>query len=98
MADVSSSFTVIKEISEGGLTKLYLTTTAETMDDGDTIAITMADYGMSTFQYVKGWIHTTLNSVLVAEDPTSAVSAGVLTLTIGGSTDNKARTYEVGGQ
>lgn len=72
-------------------------TASNTTDDGDTIAITLADYGITTFLACDGYIHTTEDSVIVAEAPTTAVSAGVLTITVGGSTDNKKRTYVVKG-
>lgn len=94
MGDVTTSFKA-KTIIPGFLA--VLTTTVETMDDADTITVTLSDHGMQKFEGVVGFIHTTLNSVVVQEQPTTSVTAGVLTLTIGGSTDNKGRTYYVYG-
>lgn len=69
----------------------------DTTDDGDTAAVTLADYGITTFKYIKGFTHTTEASHIIPEAPTTTVAAGVLTITVGGSTDNKARTFLVGG-
>ena len=68
-----------------------------TADDTDTIAIKLADYGITTLKYVKGYTHTTEGSLIIEEAPTTAVSTGTLTITIGGSTDDKARAFLVGG-
>lgn len=75
-------------------TELLIYTVA-TVDDGDTLTVTLSDYGINNFLGASGFIHTTEDSVIVAEAPTTAVSSGVLTLTVGGSTDNKKRTYTV---
>ena len=66
-------------------------------DDTDTLTVTLADYGITTLYFVKGYTHTAEGSIIVEEAPTTAVAAGVLTITIGGSTDNKARVFVVGG-
>jgi hypothetical protein len=70
--------------------------TDATVDDGDTIAVDLSEYGASGIDFILGWIHSTTDSVLVAEQPTTSVTSGVLTITVGGSTDNKKRTYLVG--
>ena len=70
--------------------------TDATVDDGDTIAVDLSDYGATGIDFVLGFIHTTTDSVLVAEQPTTSVTSSVLTITVGGSTDNKKRTYLVG--
>ena len=67
-----------------------------TTDDADTFTITLADYGITSFAVPKGWVHTA-HGVLVAEAPTTAVATGVLTVTVGGTTDNLVRTYLIGG-
>jgi hypothetical protein len=66
-----------------------------TIDAADTIALTLADYGATTFLGVIGWKHTTDDSVCVTENPTTAVSSGVLTLTVPAGTDNDPRYYEI---
>lgn len=77
--------------------KMLLVTTANTVDDGDTIAITLADHGMSRFDAILGQTHSTEDSIVITETPTTAVSAGVLTITVGGSTDDKKRVFIIWG-
>lgn len=71
-------------------------TTEATVDDGDTIAVDLSQYGATGIDWIMGWIHSTTNSVLVQEEPTTSVTNSTLTITVGGSTDNKKRTYLVG--
>ena len=78
--------------------KEILVETIATADDTDTIAVTLANYGITSLLYVKGFTHTTDNDAIIVEAPTTAVSAGVLTITVGGSTDNKKRVFIVGGK
>lgn len=78
-------------------TKVLVVTAPNTTDDGDTIAITLADFGIVTFLGVLGQAHSTEDSVIITEAPTTAVASGVLTITVGGSTDNLKRTYIVFG-
>jgi len=71
-----------------------------TQDDADatnTIAITLANYGIhpSGLLAVNSWVHTTNSSVITTEANTTAVSSGVLTVTIAAGTDNDARVIEV---
>ncbi len=77
--------------------KEILVVTPATADDGDTVAITLADYGITNVKSVKGFTHTVDYSHVIVEEPTTSVSSGVLTITIGGSTDNKLRVFLVGG-
>ena len=93
----AATLTHIRELVPNAGFKCIKVELATTADDGDTYAITLATYGMKTFEAIEGWIHTTEDSVVVAEAPTTAVSAGVLTITVGGSTDNKKRVYLVYG-
>jgi hypothetical protein len=88
MADVTTGIT-IKSKLDG---KVVITCPA-TVDDGDTFTVTLADQGITKIAYILGLVHTTANSVLVMEQPTTSVTAGVLTVTVGGSTDNLQRTY-----
>ena len=77
--------------------KQIYVTAANTADDGDTIAVDMDARGIVTVLGVIGFIHTTEDSVIVQEQPTTAVSGTTLTITVGGSTDNKKRFYVVYG-
>lgn len=71
-------------------------TTDVTADDGDTIDVDLSTYGASGIDSIIGFIHSTTDSILVQEQPTTAVVAGTLTITVGGAVDNKKRTYLVG--
>ncbi len=98
MAAISlSDCTVYDETLSSGLKQLRIVTPA-TADTGDTIAVPLKNYGIKSLLDIKGTVHTTANSVLVAEAPTTSVSSGTLTITIGGSSvDNKIRVYTVVG-
>lgn len=75
----------------------YLTL-ANTVDDADTTTVDVyKEFGITKVLVVEGFIHTTEDSVVVEEDPTTAVTGTTLTITVGGSTDNKKRFYVVYG-
>lgn len=98
MGDVSSGCTIAEGLPNAGR-KMIVVETATTVDTADTVVITLADYGISTLLAVEGYVHTTEDSVVVAEAPTTAVSSGVLTITVGGSTvSDKKRVYVVYGK
>lgn len=79
--------------------KAIMIETATTVDTADTIVVTLADYGLSTFLGIEGYVHTTENSVVVAEAPTTSVTTGTLTITVGGSTvSDKKRVYIIYGK
>ena len=65
----------------------------DTVDDGDTFTFTLSKANATTIVGVEGWIATTSGSVVVAEAPTTEVTSGVLTVTVGGSTADKERFY-----
>ena len=98
MGDVSAGCTY-SEVAPNCGVKCLVIETAATVDTGDTIPITMASYGISTFMGIYGMIQSTANSVIIAEAPTTAVSSGTLTITVGGSTaSDQRRTYIVWGR
>jgi hypothetical protein len=69
--------------------------TLATAVSADTLPVTLADFGCTKFVGISGQVHTTLDSVLIVEEPTTVVSAGVLTITVGGTAVTKKRTYRV---
>jgi hypothetical protein len=73
---------------------------ANTVDAGDTCAITLADHGISAtgLLIVEGWVQTTDGSVVTKELNTCAVSAGVLTVTIVAGTNNDTRVIRITGR
>lgn len=65
----------------------------DTADDGDTITITLATYGLTTMWDCMMWSHTTTDDVIITEstEMVTSVTTGTLTVTIQGSTDNEKR-------
>jgi len=65
-----------------------------TVDSGDTIAIDLAKYGWGSMCGIIGFIHSTENSIVIQEQPTTTMSGSTLTITIGGAgADNLTRHY-----
>jgi len=73
---------------------------ANTTDAADNLVVQLSNYGISSLGLliVEGWKHTTDGSVVVAEDPTTSVTAGVLTITVPAGTDNDFRVYRITGR
>ena len=71
-----------------------------TADATDTVAITLADYGIQAtgLLIVESWVQTTDGSVITTEANTCAVASGVLTVTIVAGTDNDTRVIRVTGR
>jgi len=88
-----------EEIPNAGL-KRVLFVTPNTADATNTLAITLADYGISTtgLLAVSSWVHTADGSVITVEANTCAVSAGVLTVTVAAGTDDDMRVVEIVGR
>ena len=96
MTEVTSGCTFYSSTLSSGLKELIITT-ANTADDGDTIVVTLKRYGISTLLSIFGCAHSTEDSIIVTEAPTTSVTTGTLTITIGGSTDNLKRVYVLRG-
>jgi hypothetical protein len=77
-----------------GVRAIYVRT--EACDSADTTTVDLTTYGCLYVAGTIGFVETTANSVVVQEQPTTSVTTGTLTITVGGSTDNKKRTYLVG--
>ena len=90
----------VTEIVPNADMKSILVQTRNTADAADTIAITLANYGISATGalFILGNKHTTDGSVIVTEAPTTSVSAGVLTITVPAGTDNDTRVYMIIGK
>jgi hypothetical protein len=88
----------VESSPNAGLKRIILKT-PNTADDGDAVTVTLADYGITTLLTVQGWVQTTADSVIVAEAPTTSVSSGVLTITLGSvGGSNKVRIFEIVGK
>ena len=76
------------------LKSLILETDA-TVDATDYITVNYARYGITTVQAIHGFKHTTDNSVVTVEQPTTSVTASVMTITVPAGTDNDKRIYQL---
>lgn len=91
--------TYLKESSPNAGFKRIIVKVPATTDNGDTFTMTLAQYGISTLLGIHGWVHTTTGSVVAIESPTTSVTSGVLTVTVGGSeVSDKLRVYEILGE
>ena len=96
MADVTSSITEVAP--NAGLKIVTLVSGTTVTGATDTMALTLADYGISRVLSVSAVVHTTDYSVIVSEAGTTAVSNGVLTYTTASGNNNKRRVVTVIGQ
>lgn len=94
MGEISSDSTITDVVPQQGL-KIITVETPATADTGDTIDITLADLGASTLLGITGYTHSTENEVVIQEAPTTTFSSGVLTITIGGSTNSDEKRFYV---
>lgn len=87
------------EIAPNSQAKEFIVVLDNTTDTNNTYAMTLSELGIKEFVWIGGCVHTTESSVVVTEAPTTAVSAGVLTITVGGSAvTDKKRAYLVIGR
>jgi hypothetical protein len=96
MANITSSVGVYAEpllgnSGRGNIRRIYAIAPATT-DTGDTFDIILSKYGSGNFMGIIGFKHSTTNSVVVdmVPAPTTSVTAGVLTVTVGDSTNEKS--------
>ena len=76
----------VKELAPNGGVKLLQVVTAATVVGGtDTITVDLSKYGCKNLHAIIGFDETTAGEVVVQTQPTTAVSAGVVTITLGGS-------------
>ena len=73
--------------------KLLVWTYSTTVVSADTITVDLTDYGCTNIHGIIGWKETTAGSVVVQEQPTTEVSSGALTITVGGSAVTAVRSY-----
>jgi hypothetical protein len=74
--------------------KTLVVSTVSTVDSGDTLDVDISDYGAGAMMGIIGFIHSTQNSIVIQEQPTTTMSGMTLTITVGGvGADNQARHY-----
>lgn len=90
----------VDDSGPGGMgTKTLVVRTLATVDAADTLTVDLVAFGINAtgLMGVLGFKHTTDNSVMVQEQPTTTVSSGVLTITVPSGTDNDPRYYIIFG-
>lgn len=74
--------------------KFGLVTVPATTSEGTTHTVNLwNEFGIKRFLGVKGFAHTTKDSVIVTENPTTSVDNDILTLTVAASNDDAKRVY-----
>jgi len=100
MADLTATGTFVSLVPHLGFGKLIVETPA-TADAADTIVITLGSYGISRLLGVTEHYHDTSESAVQnmtgVNKSATAVSSGVLTITLGTGTDKK-RVFEILGK
>ena len=88
------------EVNPNAGLKYVLFQTPNTADATNTLAITLADYGINAtgLLAVESWVQTADGSIVTTELNTCAVSAGVLTVTIAAGTNDDTRVIQVIGR
>ena len=98
MAAVTIGINDVMEMAPNSGVKSVIVKTPATADDNDTIALVLETYGISELLFVRGWVFSTVDSVVVAEAPTTSVTTGTLTVTLGAvGGANKVRVLEIVG-
>ncbi len=86
-------------VNRGDVYNEIVIRTLNTVDAADYIEVDLTKYGISAtgLMGVRGWKHTTDDSVAVAENPDTIVSGDTLTLTVPGGTNDDPRFYIIKG-
>lgn len=96
MGDITSNCTF--DTWTSGSKKVVWVETYNEADSDDTFTVILQNYGITTIEAITGYQHTTEDSVITEEAPTTSVSSGTLTVTVGGSSnDDKKRVYRIVG-
>ena len=64
-----------------------------TVDNADTFTLDMGVYGCTRLSAIFGNEHSTDGQVVITQAPTTTVSSGTVTVTVGGSNANLTRVY-----
>ena len=86
-------------VNRGDVYNEVVIRTINTVDAADEIDVDLTKYGISATGLigVRGWKHTADDSVAAAENPTTTVSSGTVTLTVPGGTNDDPRFYIIKG-
>jgi len=83
----------VNEVAPVSEYKCVIVELPSTTDNADTFTLDMGEYGCSRLSAIFGNEHSTDGSVVITQAPTTSVSSGTVTVTVGGSNGNLTRTY-----
>lgn len=97
MTATDLSGTVIYELIQGATHKYkqLIVETPETAVSADYFDIDLTKYAGSKLKSIYGAVASTVGSIVATEAPTTAVTNGVLRVTIGGTAVTKSRVYTI---
>lgn len=97
MTAVDLTATSTTELVQGAthVYKEVVVETPATAVTGDYLDIDLKKWACTKIKSIFGNIHTTANSVVITEAPTTAVSSGVLKITLGGTTATGTRVFKL---
>jgi len=72
-------------VPNAGVKMIQCVTPATVIGGTDTITVDLGDFGCTKLHGIVGFDESTTGSVVVTQAPTTAVSSGVVTITLGGS-------------
>jgi len=81
------------EITPNSGVKMIRVVTDATVDDTDSITVDLSAFGCTNIHGIQGFQQETTGSIVTTEAPTTSVSSSTLTITIGGSDDNRVRVF-----
>ena len=83
-----TDYFVSQALPNVGMKTLLVSCKAASTSTDDTLEVDISKYGGASVMGVIGFIHTTENSVVVQEQPTTTMSGQTLTITVGGTAAN----------
>ena len=91
MATFTTSATFVELEPNAGYKEIVVGSPSAVTISGDIIQVTLQDHGISKsgFLTINGYFQDTTASIVTTEAPTTAVSAGVLSITVGAGTGFK---------
>jgi len=81
------------EITPNSGVKMIRVVTAATVDDTDSLTVDLSEYGCTNIHGILGFQQETTGQIVTTEQPTTAVASSTLTITVGGSDDNRVRVF-----
>ncbi len=83
------------EITPNSGVKVIQVVTDATVDDGDTLTVDLTKFGCTNIHGIIGFQEDTTGEAISASAPTTTVSSGTLTITVGGSDDDLIRVFTI---